>query len=303
MDKNLQEKVSFALDENRMLILGSQVLLGFEFEAFFEPGFRAIPAHNQDLQVFNLLLIMATAALLIAPTTLHRIVGADSHTSRLIAYTTHMVEWALNLMAITLGLSIFCGAETVTKSHVSIVMGVSATSLALALWCAGPYIVRGQSTLAQRIVMKYATPLEIRLRHVLTESRVMLPGAQALLGFQLITFYMDDFRKLPHSLQLVHLISLLFIALAVILLIAPAAFHRIADLGEATERSYAFASVMVLVASIPLGLGLVGELFVILSKVTNFAVAAGGSALVLFLTAMLWFGYSYFMRRRLQGNT
>ena len=107
---------------------------------------------------------------------------------------------------------------------------------------------------------------------------------------------MDDFAKLPHFLKLIHLASLLLIAFAAVLLIAPAAFHRIADLGEATERSYAFANLMVLCASVPLGLGLIGDLFLILSKVTNYVIAFGASALILLLTGTLWFGYSLFMR-------
>ena len=32
----------------------------------------------------------------------------------------------------------------------------------------------------------HATPLQEKIDHMLTESRVVLPGVQALLGFQLI---------------------------------------------------------------------------------------------------------------------
>jgi len=125
----------------------------------------------------------------------------------------------------------------------------------------------------------------------------MLPGAQALLGFQLITFYMEDYMKLPRPLQWVHLASLLLIAMAVVLLIAPAAFHRIADQGEATERSYQFASWMVLCAAMPLGLGLAGELFLVLVKATqSFTIAGVASLLVLLLSYGLWFGYAIFAR-------
>ena len=142
------------------------------------------------------------------------------------------------LLAIAVGVSIFCCAETIAKPFTCIFIGTMATCLAWMLWCFVPYSFRAISSRPN--LMKYTTPLEVRLRHVLTEARVLLPGAQALLGFQLITFYMDDFAKLPHFLKLIHLASLLLIAFAAVLLIAPAAFHRIADLGEATERSYCF---------------------------------------------------------------
>jgi len=298
MPTSLQDKVSFALDENRMLMLGSQVLVGFEYEAFFERGFDQLPAYNQHLQVFNLFLIVASAVLLIAPTTYHRIVGADNDTKRLLAFTTHSVEWALHPLALALGISLFCCASTLMGTFAAAICALIISISALLGWFIGPYLIRNFRK-RKAPTMHHATPLEIRLRHVLTESRVMLPGAQALLGFQLITFYMEDYMKLPPALQWTHLISLLFITVAVIMLIAPAAFHRIADLGEATERSYQFASWMVLWAAIPLGLGLAGELYLVLAKaLQDFVIAAIGSLLVLFFSYGLWFGYAIYIRAR-----
>ncbi len=39
----LKDKIQNALDESRMLVLGSQILLGFQFRAAFEPGFNNLP--------------------------------------------------------------------------------------------------------------------------------------------------------------------------------------------------------------------------------------------------------------------
>lgn len=146
--------------------------------------------------------------------------------------------------------------------------------------------------------MHYTTPVETRLQHVLTESRVLLPGAQALLGFQLITFYMEDYLRMARALQWVHLVSLFLISVAVVLLIAPAAYHRIADRGEATERSFQFGSRMVLLSAIPLGLGMVGELFLILAKAVSFTAAAFGSMVAFLVCFGLWFGYALYVRER-----
>jgi hypothetical protein len=126
----------------------------------------------------------------------------------------------------------------------------------------------------------------------------MLPGGQALLGFQLIIFFMEGFATLSKTAQWVHAGSLLAIALAVIMLIAPAAFHRIADAGEVTERSYRFANAMVFFAAIPLGLGLAGDLYVVLIKaVLDPLVASVISVLVLLLSYGLWFGYGAYVRK------
>jgi len=55
--------------------------------------------------------------------------------------------------------------------------------------------------------------------------------------------------------------------LAVILLLAPAAYHRIVERGETTEHRHQFASGMILAATIPLALGICGDFFVVLRKV------------------------------------
>ena len=53
---------------------------------------------------------------------------------------------------------------------------------------------------------------------MLTEARVLLPGAQALLGFQLAVILNDTFSQLPQSSKLTNVASLCCISLAIILL-------------------------------------------------------------------------------------
>lgn len=65
-------------------------------------------------------------------------------------------------------------------------------------------------------------------------------------------------ESLPESSKLLHLASTCCVALAVILLLTPAAYHRIVERGETTEHMHQFASAMVLAATIPLALGICG---------------------------------------------
>ena len=297
-----EQRVSFALDENRILMLGSQVLLGFGYEVFFEPGYDKVPNYNQDLQILNLAATLATAVALIIPTTYHRVVKADFDSARLLAITTASVEFALYPMTLSLGLSLFCCLATVLPVQNAILLSLIASLIALSFWSLGPHLCQHRKSSPK--IMNYTTPLETRLRHVLTESRVMLPGAQALLGFQLITFFMDVFMKLPTDLKWIHVGSILLIAFAVVLLIAPAAFHRIADRGEATERSYSFASTMVLLAALPLGGGLAGEFAIVIAKATNNMDVALASGLGVLVTSyLLWYGIGFYARRRISGST
>jgi hypothetical protein len=100
---------------------------------------------------------------------------------------------------------------------------------------------------------------------MLTEARVVLPGAQALLGFQLASVISQSFEKLPASSKAIHAASLDCMTLAVILLIAPAAHHRIVFSGQETEEMHRLGSWFVTGATIPL---LSGAIYVVLAEIT-----------------------------------
>ena len=142
-----------------------------------------------------------------------------------------------------------------------------------------------------------------KIGHVLLESRMVLPGAQALLGFQIAIILQESFDALPASSKLVHLVSLACVALSIFLLMTPAAYHRIVEEGEETEHFHTVASRLLLVASVPLALGLTGDCFVVVRKVLDsvpMALVAAGLNLLLCLG--LWFGLSLVQRARRRGR-
>ena len=51
-------------------------------------------------------------------------------------------------------------------------------------------------------------PLHVRIEQMLTEARVILPGAQALLGFQLSIVLTEVFARLPAIDRAVHGVAL-----------------------------------------------------------------------------------------------
>ena len=148
------------------------------------------------------------------------------------------------------------------------------------------------------------TDVRHKIRHALTEARVVLPGAQALLGFQLATMLLEGFDKLPRPLQWLHFASLSCIAVAIVLLITPAAWHRIVEGGEENERFHRLASAMVVAALVPLALGLSGDFLIVAYMITKSpALAAGlaGAALVMFFG--LWFGLTLARRHASASET
>jgi hypothetical protein len=143
------------------------------------------------------------------------------------------------------------------------------------------------------------TPLTARIEQMLTESRVILPGAQALLGFQFAVMLAKSFDQLPRNAQMVHVAALALVALTVILLMTPAAIHRITFGGEDSERFHAIGSRFIVAAAVPLGLGISLELFVALVRATESpALGILGACVTAALFAGLWFVHPLLLRGR-----
>jgi hypothetical protein len=281
----LNDRVENALNETRMLILGAQVLFGFEYQAVFQPAFERLPWPSHIVKLVGLTLMSAAVGLLIAPSAFHQIVERGNDTRRVLDFTGRIATVALLPFAIGMGLDFYLAGQVV---------------LGPALWYGLEWLLRLIRRAREKRKMDDSTertPLETKIKLVLTEARVVLPGAQALLGFQFAAMLTDQFEKLPRSSQYVHLASLGLIAATVVFLMAPAAYHRIVERGEDTERVHRFASAMVLTAMVPLALGMSGDFYVVVARVlesTTVAVASASACLVFFFG--LWFGLTLIVR-------
>src|SRR5262249_54438707 len=150
------------------------------------------------------------------------------------------------------------------RPWVAVLGGGVAALIVLGLWYGLElWHVEKEKRMGRREVPRQA-PSE-QIRQVLTEVRVVLPGAQAMLGFQLLVVLTDEFGRLSSAEKWIHFAGLFMTLLAVALLVTPAAWPRIVEHGEETTRFHRFAGAMVLAALPPLGLGVVGDLYVILA--------------------------------------
>jgi hypothetical protein len=83
-----------------------------------------------------------------------------------------------------------------------------------------------------------------------------------------------------------------------VLLITPAAYHRIHEAGEDTEHFHKIASRLLLAALVFLGPGMAGDLFLVIAKVTQSPSAAATTAgLLLVAFYGLWFGVSAWRKK------
>ncbi|MFL6216442.1 MAG: DUF6328 family protein [Blastocatellia bacterium] len=303
----IKDKVQNALDETRILILGSQVLLGFQFRSAFETGFEKLPEHAQYLKFGGLGLMLIAIGLLMAPGPYHQLVENGEDTSRMHRFTSLMAMLALLPFAFGFGIDVFVAAEKLMGGALGILAGLLMTLMALFFWygieaiCKAEHepeaIERQEMDKQQSQKKNGGTKIKDKIRHVLTEARVVLPGAQTLLGFQFSIFLMESFDKLPDSSRYIHFASLAMVALSIVLLMTPAAYHRIVERGEETEHFHRFASRVLLAAMVPLALGLSGDFFLVARKVTDSAPLAAALGLVLLaLFYGLWFGYTAYRR-------
>ena len=299
----LSDKTENALNETRMLILGAQVLIGFDFQASFQPGFERLPFVAEELKVVGLALMLLALGLLISPGAFHQIVELGNDTPRLIDFTGRIAALALLPFALGIGIELYVASLVVVGDGPALPLGLLGMGFALFFWYGLDWIWRtrdqshGIARKEQR--MQEPTSLENKIKQVLTEARVVLPGAQALLGFQLAAMLSDAFGRLPRSSQYVHLASLIFLAASIVFLMAPAAFHRIVERGEDSERLHRFSGAMVLAALVPLAFGIAGDMYVVTDKVLGvpgFAIALAAATLVFFFG--LWFGLTLAIRAR-----
>jgi len=303
----LKDKVKTTLDEARMLILGAQVLLGFQFRSTFEKGFDKLPEHAKYVKFGGLALLLLAVTLLMWPGAYHQIVEDGEDTHELQRFATAVMGVALLPFALGLGADFFVGAESLFGLTRGVVAGALALLAALFFWYgveamrrAGrePEVEERKEMSKQKDEDKEGgTKLKDKIQQVLTEVRVVLPGAQALLGFQFAALLVEGFEKLPQSSKYVHFASLSLIGLAIILMMTPAAYHRLVERGEETEHFHRFASKVLVAALVPLALGLSGDVYVVVRKVTDSQLVSIVSALVILAVFWeLWFGLTLYRR-------
>ncbi|HWX42004.1 MAG TPA: DUF6328 family protein [Blastocatellia bacterium] len=301
----LRDRVQNALDETRMLVLGAEVLLGFQYRSAFESGFEQIPPLSRYMSMAALASLLAVVVLLVSPGAYHQIVEEGHDSRRLHDFTTTMMDVALLPFAASLAISIFVMTERLTGRSIGMAFGIASLVVALFFWYGLEAIEKRNRAADDR--GKYKVPdkddgtptrLKDKIKQVLTEARVVIPGAQALLGFQLTIILMEGFDKVPMSSKYVHMASLAFIALSIVLLMTLAAYHRIVENGQDSERFHAFAARILLAAMAPLAIGIAGDVFVVFRKITAslpFALICSTVTLLCFIG--FWFLLPAYVKR------
>jgi hypothetical protein len=141
--------------------------------------------------------------------------------------------------------------------------------------------------------------LATAVSHLLEECRMILPGLQALLGFQLIAVFSATFAEhLSPIEQRIHLLALALLAIAGALVIAPAAYHRQTRPRQVSQHFLILSGRLLLTALVPLMLGIALDFYLIARIILGQTVLSFVLASVLFVFVTgLWFVFPRWHQR------
>lgn len=135
--------------------------------------------------------------------------------------------------------------------------------------------------------------------YLLDECRMVLPGVQALFGFQLIAVFNDRFAtSLDAFEQRLHFASLTLVAIAAALVMTPAAYHRMTDITHVTRGFLAMSSRLLLASMVALAIGLALDYYVVGYLVFEDRRVAVAAAALLAILTLLWFAFPQSGKRR-----
>ncbi len=142
-------------------------------------------------------------------------------------------------------------------------------------------------------------PLKDAVQTSLTEARMVLPGMQAIFGFQLIAFFNERFdTALTDADRWVHWTAVLALVVAMGLIMAPAAYHREVHEGEVSPALLRLTSRLVRWALAPLTAAIALEVYVVTRLVTPSPwLPAGAALLAAAWFTGLWFAFPALARR------
>jgi uncharacterized membrane protein YidH (DUF202 family) len=292
----LADRTKTALDESRMLMLGAQILLGFQFQAPFQDSFPTISNAEKTTEVAVLGLIILVVGLLIAPSAYHRIAEDGEASHHFIRFLTRLSLSTLPIFAVAIGLDLGIAGTRIGGLAAGVAGALLGTVVPLAIWFA-PMLFHHPHEDEEMSTSDKKTPLDAKIDYVLTEARVVLPGAQALLGFQLAIVLTSGFQQLSSNLKMAHGAALALIALSTALLIAPAAYHRLVYAGRNEPEFHRLASRLLLIATVFLALGLATDTYVVVSKIVDEARLALWSAVAVAVVLLgLWHIWPWWRR-------
>lgn len=143
--------------------------------------------------------------------------------------------------------------------------------------------------------------LDRELAELHQELRVALPGVEVLFGFQLGLPFTQRFGNISSVQEVVYMGSFLATAVAISLLIAPVAFHRLRWRQYDKDKLLRYGNRMLVTGLIFLAASFAGMVFVVTDMILGRSYSAVMAGTLLMLFAWLWFALPLSRRLREDG--
>ncbi len=138
--------------------------------------------------------------------------------------------------------------------------------------------------------------LEREHGELLEELRSLIPGAEVLFGFLLAIRFTGQFAELTSLQKYVYYATLLSTAVALVMLLAPAAYHRIRFREGDKEMMLRKGNREAIVGTAAIAMAFTGVLFLVTDLVFSIPVAVVVAILFFALTAWRWWAIALFRK-------
>lgn len=141
LDRNLDQ----LLQELRVALPGVQVLFAFLLTVPFSNGFPTLSDFERDAYFVVLVLTAISAALLIAPSSYHRVLFRAGRKRQIVMYSNRVVILGLGVLALAMSTAVMLIAHIVFGSAASIASFVIALALFGLVWYVVPLLIKRSS--------------------------------------------------------------------------------------------------------------------------------------------------------------
>ena len=192
----LKSKIQNGLDEARILVLVTQVLLGFQYSGAFQKGFEKLPDVTQKLQIAALLLMLVAFGLLVSLGPYHQLAQRSYNDEGFAKHISKVMATALLPFAMGLSINLFQAGEKIGGTAFGVGFATAGAVVMLVFWYGIELMQKNSSQhkhhqpspagaeqedegMSQEEKQKKkdeenGNTLQDRVRQVLTETRVVL---------------------------------------------------------------------------------------------------------------------------------
>jgi Family of unknown function (DUF6328) len=144
--------------------------------------------------------------------------------------------------------------------------------------------------------------LDRNLGELLQELRVALPGVQVLFAFLLAVPFQQGFTRITSFQRDVYFATLIFTALAAVMLISPSAYHRLTFRYQQKRTLVFYANRFAIVGLLFLSLAMTGAIMLITDVLFGATATATVTALAVLTFGFFWFALPLQRRLRLSAE-